>query len=99
MDEIFEEPEADSDDFVGQFYWSLAKVIEPIRCDLILAGGDVRLAGVGTDGRVVVKLCGPFTRSCSKKREVVLMIENYLRERDARVTSVVPVCPVPEETL
>lgn len=99
MDEIFEEPESDREDVVGDFYWSLAKIMDPIRCELILSGGDVRLAGVGTDGRVVVKLYGPFTRSCAEKRAVVARIENYLKERDTRVTQVVPVCPVPEETL
>lgn len=99
MDEIFEEPEADQNDFVGDFYWSLAKVMDPIRCELILAGGDVRLAGVGTDGRVVVRLKGPFTRSCADKRAMVARIEGYFREHDPRVTAVVPVCPAPEETL
>ncbi len=99
MDEIFEEPDGDREDFVGQFYWSLANIMDPIRCELILSGGDVRLAGVGTDGRVVVRLYGPFTRSCAEKRAVVARIEGYLRERDDRVTQVVPVCPVPEETL
>ncbi len=99
MDEIFEGPEGDQGDIVGDFFWSLAKVMDPIRFELILSGGDVRLAGVGTDGRVVVRLKGPFTRSCADKRSVVARIEGYLKERDPRVTAVVPVCPAPEETL
>ena len=99
MDEIFEEPGADREDFVGEFYWSLARVMDPIRFELILSGGDVRLAGVGTDGRVGVRLTGPFTRSCTEKRAVIARIEGYLKEKDRRVSAVVPVCPAPEETL
>jgi len=99
MDEIFEEPEADREDFVSEFYWSLARIMDPIRFELILSGGDVRLAGVGTDGRVVVRLMGPFTRSCEEKRAVVGRIERYLKSQDKRVSAVVPVCPAPEEDL
>lgn len=99
VDEIFEEPEADGDDFVGSLYRSLSRVMDPIRCELILAGGDVRLAGVATDGRVIVRLIGPFTKSCLDKRAVVEQIERYLKTHDARVTQVVPVCPAPEESL
>jgi|UPI00031F2C0E Fe-S cluster biogenesis protein NfuA len=99
VDEIFEEPDADRDDFVGDFYWSLHSVMDPIRCELILAGGDVRLAGVATDGRVIVRLMGPFTKSCMDKRAVVEQIEQYLKSKDDRVTQVLPVCPNPEETL
>ena len=99
MDETFWGRGEDRGDFVEDFYWSLAKIMDPIRCELILSGGDVRLAGVGTDGRVVVSLKGPFTRSCAEKRAVVARIEGYLKERDERVTEVVPVCPAPEETL
>ncbi|MHB8368608.1 MAG: NifU family protein [Leptospirales bacterium] len=99
MDEIFEDPEADREDFVSEFYWSLARIMDPIRFELILSGGDVRLAGVGTDGRVVVRLMGPFTRSCKEKRAVVERIERTLKSQDKRVSAVVPVCPAPEEDL
>ncbi|EQD37330.1 hypothetical protein B1A_17622, partial [mine drainage metagenome] len=88
VDEIFEEPDADREDFVGDFYWSLHRVMDPIRCELILAGGDVRLAGVATDGRVIVRLMGPFTKSCMDKRAVVEQIEQYLKSKDGRVTQV-----------
>ncbi|WP_180271592.1 NifU family protein [Leptospirillum ferriphilum] len=99
MDEIFEEPDTDGSDFIESFYLSLSQIMDPIRCELILSGGDVRLAGVAVDGRVIVRLMGPFTRTCEGKREIVSRIEGYLKERDNRVTAVLPVCPRPEETL
>lgn len=93
MDEWEEdEPNAEKAS-IDLMYEDVRTALEPVRFELILEGGDCRLAGVATDGRVFVNLLGKISRDCAEKRVALSKIEFQLVNKLCRVVRVIPLCP------
>lgn len=78
---------------IDQFYRSVSEAMEPFRVEMILEGGDIRLAGVSTDGRVFVRIRGREASVCQEKRMVLKKLEKGLKATLPKVRQVIPVCP------
>ncbi len=71
------------------------RVIDEIRRELIVEGGDVKLAGL-EEQVVYVQLAGPFTARCQTRRLVLWEIEQMVRTKLPWIERVEALCPLPE---
>lgn len=87
------EDEEDNSVSIDSFYRAIAVAMEPFRLEMILDGGDIRLAGVSTDGRVFVRIKGRAASLCQQKREVLQKLEGVLQKTVPQVRQVISICP------